>query len=83
MPWFWSDQGGVKLQIAGVAMSRADEIVLRGDRAGLKFSAYGFAKGHLVAVESVNRPADHIAARKLLAAERPSRPRRPPIRNST
>ncbi|SAL78845.1 FAD-dependent pyridine nucleotide-disulfide oxidoreductase [Caballeronia terrestris] len=74
VPWFWSDQGGVKLQIAGVAMSRPDEIVLRGDRAGLKFSAYGFAKGHLVAVESVNRPADHIAARKLLAADAPVTP---------
>lgn len=69
VPWFWSDQGGVKLQIAGVAMSRADEIVLRGDRPGLKFSAYGFSKGQLVAVESVNRPADHIAARKLLATD--------------
>ena len=74
VPWFWSDQGGVKLQIAGVAMSRADEIVLRGDRPGLKFSAYGFSKGHLVAVESVNRPADHMAARKLLAADAPVTP---------
>lgn len=74
VPWFWSDQGGVKLQIAGVAMSRADEIVLRGDRSGLKFSAYGFSKGHLVAVESVNRPADHMAARKLLAADAPVTP---------
>jgi 3-phenylpropionate/trans-cinnamate dioxygenase ferredoxin reductase subunit len=74
VPWFWSDQGGVKLQIAGVAMSRADEIVLRGDRAGLKFSAYGFSKGKLVAVESVNRPADHIAARRLLAADAPVTP---------
>ncbi|SAL42134.1 NAD(P)/FAD-dependent oxidoreductase [Caballeronia humi] len=74
VPWFWSDQGGVKLQIAGVAMNRADEIVLRGDRAGLKFSAYGFSKGQLVAVESVNRPADHIAARKLLAADAPVTP---------
>jgi 3-phenylpropionate/trans-cinnamate dioxygenase ferredoxin reductase subunit len=74
VPWFWSDQGGVKLQIAGVAMSRADEIVLRGDRPGLKFSAYGFSKGHLVAVESVNRPADHMAARKLLAADVPVTP---------
>ena len=74
VPWFWSDQGGVKLQIAGVAMSRADEVVLRGDRAGLKFSAYGFSKGQLVAVESVNRPADHMAARRLLAADAPVTP---------
>jgi 3-phenylpropionate/trans-cinnamate dioxygenase ferredoxin reductase subunit len=74
VPWFWSDQGGVKLQIAGVAMNRADEVVLRGDRAGLKFSAYGFLKGQLVAVESVNRPADHMAARRLLAADAPVTP---------
>lgn len=74
VPWFWSDQGGVKLQIAGVAMGRSDQIVLRGDRPGLKFSAYGFSNGHLVAVESVNRPADHIAARRLLAADAPVTP---------
>ena len=74
VPWFWSDQGGVKLQIAGVAMGRADEVVLRGDRPGLKFSAYGFSKGQLVAVESVNRPADHMAARRLLAADAPVTP---------
>ncbi|NIF56024.1 FAD-dependent oxidoreductase [Burkholderia sp. Ax-1724] len=74
VPWFWSDQGGVKLQIAGMAMHRADEVVVRGDPAGLKFSAYGFVNGRLVAVESVNRPADHIAARKLLAADAPVLP---------
>jgi 3-phenylpropionate/trans-cinnamate dioxygenase ferredoxin reductase component len=69
VPWFWSDQGGVRLQIAGLAMHQADEVILRGDTAGLKFSAYGFANGRLTAVESVNRPADHIAARKLLTAD--------------
>ncbi|WP_345817318.1 FAD-dependent oxidoreductase (plasmid) [Paraburkholderia sp. PREW-6R] len=74
VPWFWSDQGGVKLQIAGMAMHQADEVVLRGDPAGLKFSAYGFINGRLAAVESVNRPADHIAARKLLAANAPVSP---------
>ena len=74
VPWFWSDQGGVKLQIAGLGMSRADQIVLRGDQSALKFSAYGFANGHLVAVESVNRPGDHMAARRLLAANAPVTP---------
>ncbi|SAK79876.1 FAD-dependent pyridine nucleotide-disulfide oxidoreductase [Caballeronia ptereochthonis] len=74
VPWFWSDQGGAKLQIAGLGMLRADEIVLRGDRPGMKFSAYGFARGRLIAVESVNRPVDHVAARRLIAAGAPVTP---------
>jgi 3-phenylpropionate/trans-cinnamate dioxygenase ferredoxin reductase component len=74
VPWFWSDQGGAKLQIAGLGMLRADEIVLRGDIPGMKFSAYGFARGRLIAVESVNRPVDHIAARRLIAANAPVTP---------
>ncbi len=73
VPWFWSDQGGLKLQIAGLSHG-VDEIVLRGDRAGLKFSAYGFRQGRLVTVESVARPADHMAARRLLTANAPVTP---------
>lgn len=67
VPWFWSDQGGVKLQIAGLAQA-VTQTVLRGDREGRKFSAYCFRGDRLVAVESVNRPADHMAARRLIAA---------------
>lgn len=68
VPWFWSDQGGAKLQIAGLAQD-IDEEVLRGDVAGMKFSVFRFRGGRLAAVESVNRPADHMAARRLLTAE--------------
>ncbi|KAA9164452.1 pyridine nucleotide-disulfide oxidoreductase [Amycolatopsis acidicola] len=67
VPWFWSDQGGLKLQIAGLS-GEADEIVLRGDVAARRFSAFRFRAGELTAVESVARPADHMAARRLLAA---------------
>jgi 3-phenylpropionate/trans-cinnamate dioxygenase ferredoxin reductase subunit len=73
VPWFWSDQGGLKLQIAGLSIG-VDEVVLRGDVPGRKFSAYGFSGGRLVAVESVGKPADHMAARKLLAASAPVTP---------
>ena len=73
VPWFWSDQGGQKLQIAGLS-GGADEVVLRGDRAGHKFSAYLFGAGRLLAVESVNRPVDHMLARKLLTAAAPLTP---------
>ena len=67
VPWFWSDQGGAKLQIAGLGQA-VTQTVIRGDRAGLKFSVYCFRDDKLVAVESINRPADHMAARRLLAA---------------
>ncbi|MGO2112589.1 MAG: NAD(P)/FAD-dependent oxidoreductase [Pseudoclavibacter sp.] len=63
-PWFWSNQGPAKLQIAGLA-DPADVVVERGDRDAGKFSQFIFRDERLVAVESVNRPADHVACRKL------------------
>lgn len=68
-PWFWSNQGKAKLQIAGLA-DPADVVVERGDRQIGKFSQFLFREGRLVAVESVNSPADHVAARKLLDNDR-------------
>jgi 3-phenylpropionate/trans-cinnamate dioxygenase ferredoxin reductase subunit len=64
-PWFWSNQGSAKLQIAGLA-DPADVVIERGDRAQGKFSQFLFRDGNLAAVESVNAPGDHVAARKLL-----------------
>lgn len=64
-PWFWSNQGPAKLQIAGLA-DPADVVIERGDREKGKFSQFLFRDEVLVAVESVNSPADHVAARKLL-----------------
>ncbi|MEZ2388152.1 NAD(P)/FAD-dependent oxidoreductase [bacterium RCC_150] len=64
-PWFWSNQGPVKLQIVGLA-DPADTVVERGSRSSGKFSQFLFRDGQLAAVESVNAPADHVAARKLL-----------------
>ncbi|MET3810657.1 3-phenylpropionate/trans-cinnamate dioxygenase ferredoxin reductase subunit [Arthrobacter sp. UYEF3] len=65
LPWFWSQQGPLKLQIAGLSLL-ADETVLRGDPATGKFSIFCYLNGELAAVESVNHPADHMAARRLL-----------------
>jgi 3-phenylpropionate/trans-cinnamate dioxygenase ferredoxin reductase subunit len=67
VPWFWSIQAGAKLQIAGLADGADAEVVL-GDPAAGKFSVLRFAGERLVCVESVNKPADHVAARKLLAS---------------
>lgn len=67
VPWFWSDQYDLKLQMVGL-QEGCDETVLRGDMADRKFSLFHFRAGALRAVDSVNRPADHIQGRKLLAA---------------
>ncbi len=65
LPWFWSDQGPHKLQIAGLA-GPADASVRRGE--GPAFSMFRFRGGVLRAVESVDRAGDHMVARRLLAA---------------
>lgn len=67
LPWFWSDQFGTKLQIAGLAAGY-DEAVTCGDPDSGSFSVYRFRGRRLVAVESVNRARDHMAARRLFAA---------------
>jgi 3-phenylpropionate/trans-cinnamate dioxygenase ferredoxin reductase subunit len=65
-PWFWSDQRDLKLQIAG-DLTGHDDAITTGDLGSGSFSTYCFRNGKLVAVESVNRPTDHVAARKLMA----------------
>lgn len=73
VPWFWSDQGPNRLQIAGVALAD-DTAVVRGDPATGKFSVCRFRAGRLSAVESINSTGDHMAARKLLANQTPISP---------
>jgi len=68
-PWFWSDQGDDKLQIAGLTTGY-DRVVVRGDPAQRSFSAFCYREGRLVGVESVNRAADHVFGRKILGLNR-------------
>ncbi|MCT9137633.1 NAD(P)/FAD-dependent oxidoreductase [Streptomyces violarus] len=75
LPWFWSDQKGIKLQIAGLSTGY-DHVHLLGDPADGRFSALAFRAGRLVAVESVGRPAEHMAARRLLSSGRELTPAR-------
>jgi 3-phenylpropionate/trans-cinnamate dioxygenase ferredoxin reductase subunit len=67
VPWFWSEQGDLRLQMAGLTAGH-DIAVLRGDMAAGRFSVFCFAGARLLGVESVNSPADHMVARRLLAA---------------
>jgi len=68
VPWFWSDQGDLKLQIAGITAGH-DAAVLRGDPDSGHFSVFCYRGGRLIGVESVNQAADHVVARRLLAGE--------------
>src|SRR4051794_35514495 len=72
-PWFWSDQGEDKLQIAGLTTGY-DRVVVRGDRAQRSFSAFCYKSGQLVGIESVNRASDHVFGRKLLGLNRSIEP---------
>lgn len=67
VPWFWSEQYAWRLQIAGLTTG-LDETVVTGDPGANRFSVFCFRAGRLLGVESVNRPADHGIARRLLAA---------------
>jgi 3-phenylpropionate/trans-cinnamate dioxygenase ferredoxin reductase subunit len=66
VPWFWSDQYDLKLQIAGIARS-GDALVLRGDPASRKFAVFHLRDGAVVAVEAVNAAPEYIVGRKLIA----------------
>ncbi len=66
LPWFWSDQGPDKLQIAGLTTGY-DRVVVRGDRTQGAFSAFCYKADRLVGIESVNRAGDHMFGRRLLA----------------
>jgi 3-phenylpropionate/trans-cinnamate dioxygenase ferredoxin reductase subunit len=66
LPWFWTDQGNLKLQIAGLSTG-ADNHVVLGDPATQQVSVLCFRGEQLLAVESCGRVGDHMAARKILA----------------
>jgi 3-phenylpropionate/trans-cinnamate dioxygenase ferredoxin reductase subunit len=70
VPWFWSDQYDLKLQIAGVA-SPADEHLLRGDPTSRSFSCLHLCEGRLRAIDCVNRGADFLTGQKLIRDGRP------------
>jgi 3-phenylpropionate/trans-cinnamate dioxygenase ferredoxin reductase subunit len=71
VPWFWTHQYDIMLQMAGLSAG-AEQAITRGDPQTRKFSVFYFKAAafecKLIAVDSINRPADHILARKLLAA---------------
>lgn len=66
VPWFWSDQGDAKLQMVGLSMD-ATQSVVRGNSDDGAFSVFHYNNDRLLAIDSVNRPADHMVGRRLLS----------------
>jgi 3-phenylpropionate/trans-cinnamate dioxygenase ferredoxin reductase component len=71
VPWFWSDQRDLKLQIAGLSIG-ADRTVVVGNPEERRMSVLCFKRDKLIAVESVNRGSDHVAARKIFGRGAPA-----------
>lgn len=67
LPWFWSEQGSMRLQMAGLMPSEGTRYRRAGASAA-SFSILHYVGAQLVCVESANAPVDHMAARKLLEA---------------
>ncbi|MDM0043736.1 FAD-dependent oxidoreductase [Variovorax dokdonensis] len=73
LPWFWSDQGSLRLQMAGLMPAEGTPGLSTVRRPGANESAFSllhYVDGQLVCVESVNAPVDHMMSRKLLEAGR-------------
>lgn len=66
VPWFWSDQYDLKLQMAGLSAG-FDRCVVRGRVETRSFSAFYLHGQRLIGVDAINRPADFLLSRKLLA----------------
>jgi 3-phenylpropionate/trans-cinnamate dioxygenase ferredoxin reductase subunit len=75
VPWFWSDQYDVKLQIAGLATGY-DETVLRGDPSSGSFGLFYLLKGELLAVDAINNPRDFMTGKKWIAERKHPDPAR-------
>ena len=66
LPWFWSDQYDLKLQIAGLSQGY-DQVVVRGDKlASRSFAAFYFKDGHLIAADCINRPQEFMLSKKII-----------------
>jgi len=66
LPWFWSDQADLKLQIAGLSTGY-DQTVLRGNPDSDAFSVLYYRGGRLIAIDCVNQVSDFMAVRRCLS----------------
>ncbi|ADL00870.1 NAD(P)/FAD-dependent oxidoreductase [Brevundimonas subvibrioides] len=70
VPWFWSDQYDLKLQIAGLPQA-ADRTVVRGDPATGRFAVFHLCEDRIVCVEAVNAPPEFMAGKQMIGRRTP------------
>jgi 3-phenylpropionate/trans-cinnamate dioxygenase ferredoxin reductase subunit len=66
VPWFWSEQYGLRLQMAGLSQGY-DQLAFRGNTSSRSFSVFYLLEGRLIAADAISRPADFILARQAIA----------------
>ncbi len=70
VPWFWSEQYDLMLQIAGLSQDY-DEIITRGNPGnGRSFAAFYLRAGRVIAVDAVNKPQEFMFTRKLIPMQK-------------
>ncbi|MDJ0748793.1 MAG: FAD-dependent oxidoreductase [Woeseiaceae bacterium] len=70
VPWFWSDQYDLKLQIAGLSEGY-DEVVIRGNPAERSFSCLYLRDSRLIAIDAINAPRDFVQSKAIIATGEP------------
>jgi len=66
VPWFWSDQYNLKLQIAGISQNH-DQYVVRGDMEEEQFTVFYLKKKKIIAVDTINNLKEFFNGKKLIA----------------
>src|SRR5690606_29522783 len=66
VPWFWSDQFDLKLQMVGLSQGY-NQLVIRGRMEEESFIAFYLKDGVVISADAVNRPQDFMFAKKLVA----------------
>jgi 3-phenylpropionate/trans-cinnamate dioxygenase ferredoxin reductase subunit len=75
VPWFWSDQYDLKLQMVGLSQGY-EKLAIRGDPAQRSFMAFYLREGRVIAVDAISRPAEFMTAKKLVATRVAASPER-------
>lgn len=74
LPWFWSDQYDLKLQIAGLNTGY-DEVILSGNpNQDRDFTCFYLREGELIAADCVNRPRDFVFSKRVITQGTPIGP---------
>lgn len=67
VPWFWSDQADMKLQMVGLSHNSKSRVKRENPERGAVSVFHYDEDDKLIAIDTINAPADHMAGRKIIA----------------